>query len=120
MGQTLAGDSEALGQLIERYNRLVHGVILHKLRKSNEVEDIVQDVFCKAYQELPDLREPEKFAPWLARMAANQAQVWLRRRDMCGKFASRTKFCAQRGAPHSPQSLKSTRATIFSGRGWID
>ena len=52
-------------------------MILQKLRKSDEVEDLVQDVFCKAYQELPNLREPEKFAPWLARMAAKQAQTWL-------------------------------------------
>jgi len=71
------GGSEASGQLVERYNRLVHGMILHKLRKPDEVEALVQDVFCKAYQELPNLREPEKFAPWLARMAANQAQAWL-------------------------------------------
>ena len=61
--KTLAGDSEAFGDLVERYNRLVHGVILHKVRRPDEVEDLVQDVFCKAYQELPSLREPGKFPP---------------------------------------------------------
>ena len=30
--KTLAGDSEAFGDLVERYNRLVHGVILNKVR----------------------------------------------------------------------------------------
>ena len=113
MGQTLAGDSEALGQLVERYNRLVHGVILHKLRKSNEVEDIVQDVFCKAYQELPDVREPDKFALWLARMAANQAQDWLRRREMCGKFASRTNFVLS-AAPHTVPIASNQREQRYS------
>ena len=103
--KTLAGDNEAFGQLVERYNRLVHGVILHKLRRSDEVEDLVQDVFCKAYQELPHLRQPDKFAPWLARMAANQAQAWLRRcgvRQICQQNEDLVLGAAD---PHSPHSL---------------
>ena len=80
--ETLAGKSEAFGDLVERYGRLVHGIILHKVRQSDEVEDLVQDVFCKAYQELSNLREHEKFAPWLARMASNRAQAWIRQRGV--------------------------------------
>ena len=75
---TLGGKRDAFGDLVERYTGLVHGVILHKVRRPDEVEDLVQDVFCKAYEELGNLREPGKFAPWLARMALNKAQAWLR------------------------------------------
>ena len=81
ISKALEGDREAFGILVERYARLVHGVILHKVRRPDEVEDLVQDVFCKAFEKLPSLREPEKFAPWLARMASNQAQAWLRQRQ---------------------------------------
>lgn len=81
INKALEGDREAFGILVERYARLVHGVILHKVRRPDEVEDLVQDVFCKAFEKLPSLREPEKFAPWLARMASNQAQAWLRQRQ---------------------------------------
>jgi len=77
---TLEGDREAFGALVERYTRLVHGVILHKVRRPDEVEDLVQDVFCKAYERLSSLREHRKFGPWLARMASNRAQAWLRQR----------------------------------------
>lgn len=103
--KTLAGDSEAFGDLVERYNRLVHGVILHKVRRPDEVEDLVQDVFCKAYQELPSLREPGKFPPWLERMAANHAQAWLRHRGVRQICQQNESLMLRAADPHSPDSL---------------
>jgi RNA polymerase sigma-70 factor (ECF subfamily) len=90
--ETLAGDGEAFGELVERYARLVHGVILQKVRQADEVEDLVQDVFCKAYQELVNLRDPDKFASWLARMANNRAQAWLRQRGARQVYHQREDF----------------------------
>jgi RNA polymerase sigma-70 factor, ECF subfamily len=74
----IAGDREAFGELVERYTGLVRGVIYHKVRRPDEVDDLVQDVFCKAYQELQNLRDFAKFGPWLGRIALNRAQAWLR------------------------------------------
>ena len=76
--RVMAGEREAFGELVERYTGLVRGVIYHKVRRPDEVDDLVQDVFCKAYQELPKLREAAKFGPWLGRIALNRAQAWLR------------------------------------------
>lgn len=76
--KVLGGDRDAFGELVEHYSGLVHGVIFHKIRRGDEVEDLVQDVFCKAYEELPALRDPGKFGPWLGRIALNRAQAWLR------------------------------------------
>ncbi|NKB70831.1 MAG: sigma-70 family RNA polymerase sigma factor [Candidatus Latescibacteria bacterium] len=77
--QTLAGNREAFGDLVERYNGLVYGVIREKIRRSDEIEDLVQEVFCKAYEELAGLRDPARFAPWLARISTNVSIDWLRR-----------------------------------------
>ena len=77
--EILAGDRDAFGDLVERYGPLVHGIILEKIRRPGEVEDIMQEVFSRAYEELPRLRDPAKFAPWLSRIAANSAVSWLRR-----------------------------------------
>ncbi|MFP6593014.1 MAG: sigma-70 family RNA polymerase sigma factor, partial [Candidatus Latescibacterota bacterium] len=44
-------------------------------------EDLVQDVFVKALQELSNLRDRGKFGPWLGRIALNRAQAWLRQRQ---------------------------------------
>jgi hypothetical protein len=37
----LAGNNEAFADLVERYSRLVHGIILYKVRLVDEVEDLV-------------------------------------------------------------------------------
>lgn len=76
--RALEGDSAAFGALVKRYVKLVHGMIFEAVRRPEEVDDLSQDVFCKAYLELAKLREPSKFAPWLARMAGNASTDWLR------------------------------------------
>ena len=37
--QIRAGDRELFGDLVERYTPLVHGVILEKIRRPDEVEE---------------------------------------------------------------------------------
>ncbi|MEW6754532.1 MAG: RNA polymerase sigma factor, partial [Candidatus Latescibacterota bacterium] len=79
IARVLAGDRNAFGDLAERYAPLVHGVVLERLRSRADAEDVVQEVFVKAYQDLPRLKEPARFGPWLARIAGNAAVDWLRR-----------------------------------------
>lgn len=79
--RALQGDRGAFEELVDNYVGLVHGIILNKVRRPDEVEDLVQDVFIKAYQELPTLRERDRFAAWLGRIATNRAQGWLRTRQ---------------------------------------
>ena len=42
--------------------------------------DVVQDVFLAAWRELPRLRDPERFAPWLQRICVNRSRSVLRQR----------------------------------------
>ena len=76
--RTLAGDSNAFGDLVDRYVRLVRGVIWEIFRRPDEVEDLVQEVFCKAYEQLSTLRQHSKFASWLWQIATNTALFHLR------------------------------------------
>jgi len=76
--QSLAGDAEAFGQLVDRYGGLVRGTIMDIVRRPDELDDLAQDAFCRAYVRLATLREPAKFAHWLARIASNAAIEWLR------------------------------------------
>jgi RNA polymerase sigma-70 factor (ECF subfamily) len=69
--QALRGDREAFGALVERYAGLVHGVVLEVVRRPEEVEDLVQDAFCRAYEGLGSLRDTSRFAPWVAQIARN-------------------------------------------------
>lgn len=59
-----SGDRAAFGRLYEQYERLVHGILLAYVRY-DEAPDLMQDVFVKAMQQLPSLREPAAFCGWL-------------------------------------------------------
>jgi RNA polymerase sigma-70 factor (ECF subfamily) len=72
------GDTEAFGDLYRRYARMVHGVLLARVRPA-EVEDLVQDVFLRALPRLGDLRDASRFGAWLAAIARNIATDYYRR-----------------------------------------
>ncbi len=65
-----AGDTGAFGDLYARYSRLVHGILLARVPPS-EVDDLVHDVFLRAFARLADLRDASRFGAWLATIARN-------------------------------------------------
>lgn len=66
------GSQSAFGALYQQYARLVHGILLARVPRS-EVEDLVQDVFLVAWKRLRSLRDANAFSGWLAMIARNQA-----------------------------------------------
>ncbi|MGB1717358.1 MAG: RNA polymerase sigma factor, partial [Candidatus Latescibacterota bacterium] len=56
-----SGDAMAFGELAMRYQPLVCREIRRYVQDSDEVEDLVQDVFCKAFQQIGGLRQIELF-----------------------------------------------------------
>jgi len=72
------GDRAAFGELYARYARMVHGILLARVPRS-EVDDLVQDVFLLALRRLDGLRNPHAFGPWLAMITRNRAADHFRR-----------------------------------------
>jgi RNA polymerase sigma-70 factor, ECF subfamily len=66
------GDREAFAQLYQRFARMVHGLVLARIDRT-DVDDVVQDVFVTALDRLADLREPAAFGGWLAAIARHRA-----------------------------------------------
>jgi RNA polymerase sigma-70 factor (ECF subfamily) len=66
------GDRAAFGALYEQYGRMVHGVLLACV-EFHDAEDLVHDVFIKALERLPALREPAAFGGWLMAIARRLA-----------------------------------------------
>jgi RNA polymerase sigma-70 factor (ECF subfamily) len=73
------GDRAAFGALYEQYGPLVHGILLAHV-PYHDAEDLMQDVFIKALQRLPALREPGAFGGWLVSIARRTATDHLRTR----------------------------------------
>jgi len=67
----LAGDQEAFAEIIGAYQRLVAGVAWRYGVPRDEVEDVVSEVFMKAYRQLHRFRPEYAFSTWLYRLAAN-------------------------------------------------
>jgi RNA polymerase sigma-70 factor (ECF subfamily) len=73
-----AGDRAAFGRLYDRYARVVHGLLLARVPRT-EVDDLVQDVFLRAMGQLHSLRDNAYFAGWLCAIARNRANDFYRR-----------------------------------------
>ena len=67
-----AGNEDAFAELYRRFARMVHGVVLARIART-EVDDVVQDVFMAAFERLAELREPAAFGGWLAAIARHRA-----------------------------------------------
>jgi RNA polymerase sigma-70 factor, ECF subfamily len=72
------GNREAFGLLYHRYSRLVHGILLARVPRS-EVDDLVQDVFLLALRRVETLRNTAAFGAWLSMIARNRANDYHRR-----------------------------------------
>ncbi len=72
-----AGDKQAFGLLVTKYQRKLARLVSRMVRDPAEVEDIVQDSFIRAYRALPGFRNDSAFYTWLYRIGVNTAKNWL-------------------------------------------
>ena len=75
-----AGDIGAFEQLVKMYDRNIFRIAQHITQNREDAEDVVQDAFLKAYENLAKFQEQSKFYTWLVRIAVNEALMRLRRR----------------------------------------
>lgn len=73
------GDVDAFNLLVSRWEKRVYNYLLRLTGHREDALDLTQDVFLKAYQNLPRLEDAGKFAGWLFRIAHNEAYSLLRR-----------------------------------------
>ena len=68
------GDSRAFDMLVLKYQHKIMGLISRYVHDSDEVQDVAQEAFIKAYRALPKLRGDSAFYTWLYRIAINTAK----------------------------------------------
>jgi len=78
VSMALEGDTQAFGELVDTYWDKVTALVYQKLGRFQEVDDIVQETFIKAYNYLPQLRKPGNFAAWLYQIASKLCIDYLR------------------------------------------
>jgi len=74
----LRGDADRFEPLVQKYQARVFATARRYARKESEVEDIVQEVFIKAFQKLSSYRAEAPFEHWLMRLAVRTCYDFLR------------------------------------------
>lgn len=72
------GDRTAFRVLIDRYEGMVFDLTNQYANQPEDVEDLAQDIFLKAYRRIDDLRNPDQFASWLYGIALNQCRDYVK------------------------------------------
>lgn len=79
--RTLAGETEAFGLLVRRWENPIYGLSLRMLGRDEDARDVCQETFLAAYRNLRKFRGDAKFSSWLYRIALNACHTRLRRQD---------------------------------------
>lgn len=69
----LDGETEYFSVLLERYSRPLYSLIVQIVGCPEDAEEILQDVFMKAFRHLGSYKRESKFSTWLYRIAYNTA-----------------------------------------------
>jgi len=75
------GKSDAWEQLVKAHYGLVYTIAYSRLNNSESAEDLVQEVFLRAWLQLKQLRKPSSFPFWIGRMARYLGTTWFRNRQ---------------------------------------
>ncbi len=75
------GEIAAFQLIVSRYERKLSLYLAHLIGSRDDAEDVLQDVFVKAYQHLEAFDVERKFSPWMYRIAHNEGANWIRRRS---------------------------------------
>ena len=112
-----AGDLDAFGRLVERYEARVRAVALAAGLDPAAAEDVAQEAFVAAHGSLSGLEAPGAFPGWIARIARNVAVSALRRKGLSPQLRedlSRLPLAAKGLAPGEAMDREASRAEVVS------
>lgn len=94
VSRVVAGEKELYEILLRRYNQLIYRVVRSYLNDEDEAEDLMQEIWIKAWQNLNRFRGEASFSTWLVRIAVNEALMSNRKKK------NRARYPANRHSTH--------------------
>lgn len=76
--RVLSGETALYELIMRRYNQRLYRTVRAILRNDDEVEDVMQDAYVRAYRHLADFAGRSQFSTWLTRIAVHEAFARLR------------------------------------------
>lgn len=74
--RSMQGDHEAFESLVRRHQRMIYALAYRMSGSAADAEDLTQDTFVRAHQQLDSFRADSKFSSWLYRIAMNHCLNW--------------------------------------------
>ena len=78
---SLAGDTEAFAALVNQYQKMVLALAFRMTGSLDDAEDLAQETFLRAYQQLDSFRGEAKFSTWLCKIVMNLSLNWRKREN---------------------------------------
>lgn len=75
-------DELAYVELMNRYKRKVESIVLRIVRQKSEVDDLVQEIFTKAFISISKFKSEFSFSTWLYKIATNHCIDFVRRKKL--------------------------------------
>ena len=74
------GETAAFDQLVVKYSPRLYGMIYHMTSNKEDANDLMQDVFAKAYRSLSRFRGKSSFYTWIYAIGTNMTLNFLKKR----------------------------------------
>src|SRR5450631_544837 len=90
--QSLSGDPEAYAALVAQHQNMIRAVTFRMTGSLDDAEELAQDAFLRAYQQLGTFRSGAKFSTWLCKITINlsldRRRREIRRNNIHAKWAA--------------------------------
>ena len=84
--QARAGDRNAFEKLVAIHQDEIFRLVFFRTRSRMDSEDLTQDIFMSAFKYLPQLKDSDRFRPWLYRIALNRVHDFHRKNRFLAFF----------------------------------
>ena len=79
--RTKAGDARAFDELVVRFSPRLYGLIYHMTSSHEDTNDLLQEVFAKAYRSIRGFQGKSSFYTWMHTIAVNMTINFLKKRN---------------------------------------
>src|SRR5689334_20849526 len=79
ISRILKGEVNLYQHIMRRYNQRMYRICISIIHNDDEVEDVMQDTYIRAYENLHRFEGKSKFSTWLIRILINESLLWLQR-----------------------------------------
>ena len=80
--EAIAGKQEAYQKLMTKYRQLIYNLIFRMIRNKEDVQDLTQEAFIKAFNSLEKFDKQFSFSTWLFKIATNNCIDYLRKKKL--------------------------------------